>query len=126
MSDGMSIRLPSCAAMPMARSRILTAWRRAIIRLHQQYSAAATVIEETELGRAIAQELRRDAPFCPLAVRPQRDKVARLLAQAVRFEAGQAHLPGNAPWLATYVNELLAFPNGANDDQVDATSQALN
>jgi len=24
------------------------------------------------------------------------------------------------------MNELLAFPNGANDDQVDATSQALN
>jgi phage terminase large subunit-like protein len=52
--------------------------------------------------------------------------VACLLAQAARFEAGQVHLPENAPWLADYVNELLAFPNGAHDDQIDATSQALN
>jgi len=109
------------------RERVeVPALRRAIIRLHRQYRAAATVIEETELGRAIAQELRHDAPFRPLAIRPQRDKVARLLAQAARFEAGQIHLPENAPWLATYISELLAFPNGANDDQVDATSQALN
>jgi hypothetical protein len=35
-------------------------------------------------------------------------------------------LPREAPWLAAYVAELLAFPNGAHDDQVDSTSQALS
>jgi hypothetical protein len=29
-------------------------------------------------------------------------------------------LPVEAPWLADFENELLAFPNGRNDDQVDA------
>ena len=42
------------------------------------------------------------------------------------FEAGQVLLPREAPWLATYVTELLVFPNGKHDDQVDSTSQALN
>jgi hypothetical protein len=35
-------------------------------------------------------------------------------------------MPAQAPWLGDYLHELLAFPNGAHDDQVDSTSQALN
>jgi predicted phage terminase large subunit-like protein len=58
--------------------------------------------------------------------RSRYDKEARLLAQTARFEAGQVHLPSEAPWLADYIAELLAFPNGRHDDQVDSTSQALD
>jgi hypothetical protein len=29
-------------------------------------------------------------------------------------------LPEEAPWLAEFVSELLAFPSGRYDDQVDA------
>jgi predicted phage terminase large subunit-like protein len=59
-----------------------------------------------------------------IALRPERDKLARLLAHAARFEAGQ--VPEIAPWLAIYLNELLGCPNAAHDDLVDSTSQALN
>ena len=100
--------------------------RRAIIDLHERHSADATLIEDTELGRALAQDLHRTGHLRAIAKRPERDKLARLLAQAARFEAGQIHLPENAPWLATYLNELLGFPNAPHDDQIDATSQALN
>lgn len=47
------------------------------------------------------------------------------MAQAARFEAGQVFLPREASWLPDYLGELLAFPLARNDDQVDATSQAL-
>lgn len=100
--------------------------RRAIIQLHERHNASATLIEDTELGRALAQDLYRTGHLRAIAQRPERDKLARLLAQAARFEAGQVHLPESAPWLATYLNELLGFPNSTHDDQVDATSQALN
>ena len=100
--------------------------RRAIIDLHTRYHAAATLIEETELGRALAQDLYRTGHLRAITLHPERDKLARLLAQAARFEAGQVHVPENAPWLATYLNELLGFPNTPHDDQVDSTSQALN
>lgn len=53
------------------------------------------------------------------------DKESRLAAQAHKFETGSVRLPRQAPWLGTYVTELLAFPNAAHDDQVDSTSQAL-
>ena len=35
------------------------------------------------------------------------------------------HLPANAPWLDDFLLELLAFPHGKHDDQVDSTSQFL-
>jgi len=40
--------------------------------------------------------------------------------QQGRFEAGRILLPQEALWLADFENELLAFPGGRYDDQVDA------
>ena len=99
--------------------------RRTILRISEQWDANATLIEGTELGRALAQDLRASRRLRPLLERPRFDKQARLLAQAARFEAGQVLLPREAPWLAAYLGELLAFPTGSHDDQVNSTSQAL-
>ncbi|MCC0806952.1 terminase [Methylobacterium sp. W2] len=100
--------------------------RRGIVRLSEHWQAHTTLIENTELGRAVAQDLDRRGLLRPSLHRPRYDKEARLLAQSARFEAGQVHLPADAPWLAEYMSEILAFPNGRHDDQVDSTSQALN
>jgi predicted phage terminase large subunit-like protein len=100
--------------------------RRAILDLSRKWSANQTIIEETDVGRAILQDLRREGELRPILIRPRFDKEARFLAQSARFEAGQVHVPTGASWLAEWLNELLAFPNGQHDDQVDSTSQALN
>jgi predicted phage terminase large subunit-like protein len=99
--------------------------RRAIVDLDRDWSVDVTLIEHTELGRAIAQDLRAARTMRPLLERAHLDKLARLLAVSARFEAGQVLLPREAPWLGVYMAELLAFPAGQHDDQVDATSQAL-
>jgi predicted phage terminase large subunit-like protein len=100
--------------------------RREVIRLHQAWQASQTIIEATELGRALLQDLRRSGPVRPTLIVSRGDKEARFVAQSARFESRQVHVPIDAPWLAEWLNELLAFPNGRHDDQVDATSQALN
>ena len=41
------------------------------------------------------------------------------------FEAGNVHFPSFAPWTKEVIHELQSFPNGANDDIVDAISQGL-
>jgi hypothetical protein len=43
-------------------------------------------------------------------------------------ESGNIYLPDPplAPWVEDYIAEFQTFPNGAHDDQVDATSQAIN
>jgi len=34
-------------------------------------------------------------------------------------------LPQTAPWLSDYLAEFAAFPNGAHDDMVDPTMDAV-
>jgi hypothetical protein len=43
-------------------------------------------------------------------------------------ESGNIYLPypAIASWIDTFIEEASAFPNGRNDDQVDAMTQALN
>lgn len=100
--------------------------RREIVRLSEYWEAEVTLIENSDIGRAIAQDLVRQNLLRPLLPRPRFDKEARLQAQSARFEAGQVHVAADAPWFGDFVSELVAFPNGRYDDQVDSTSQALN
>ncbi|ESR23777.1 phage terminase large subunit [Lutibaculum baratangense] len=100
--------------------------RRRINEIHHRWQLDQTIIEDADIGRAIGQDLRRSRDCRPVLVRPRLDKEARFLAQSARFESGQVHVPKDAPWLAEWLNELLAFPNGRHDDQVDSTSQALD
>lgn len=58
-------------------------------------------------------------------VPPQGDKVLRAKAFAAQAEAGNVHLV-RAPWNEDYLRELHEFPDGAHDDQVDASSLVFN
>jgi hypothetical protein len=42
------------------------------------------------------------------------------------IESGRVRLPAKADWLESYLKELISFPRGKYDDQVDSTSQALD
>lgn len=57
--------------------------------------------------------------------KPQHAKSVRMDLAMVPIEASRVFLPEQADWLAAFLAELQAFPNGANDDQVDALSQAI-
>lgn len=74
---------------------------------------------------SLAQELRAMGQWRVKPVPVNRDKVTRLFVQAAKFEAGLVHFPKNAWYLQDLLAELLAFPNGRHDDQVDSISQAL-
>jgi len=100
--------------------------RRKITKCEHAWKPHATLIEDTELGRSLQQDIYAGDRLHLLRRRPRYGKEARLLAQSARFEAGQVHIAENEDWTADYVSELLAFPYGRNDDQVDATSQALD
>ncbi len=76
-------------------------------------------------GIHLIQDLQRSGELFPIPCTPAGDKVTRLHAQAAKFESGQALLPERAPWLDAFLAELLAFPGGRHDDQVDSVSQAL-
>ena len=88
--------------------------------------AALKLIEDKANGSALIQTLRSQVPGL-VGYNPKASKEARAQTAAVQFESQQVWLPPpeHAPWIGDYVEELAAFPNGAHDDQVDATSQLL-
>ena len=53
--------------------------------------------------------------------------MARAQAISALVEAGNIYLPHPefAPWVNDFIEECVQFPNGANDDQVDAMTQVL-
>ena len=62
----------------------------------------------------------------PIGQNPEGSKTERMAAQSAKIEAGHVHLPRDAEWLDRFLLELLAFPCGKHDDQVDSVSQFLN
>lgn len=101
------------------------ALRTRVIDLAVRWRAERVLIEDQSSGIALIQELKAVGFYKAFAIKPKGDKVQRLLGVTPMFENGQVLLPLSAPWLDAYLHELCAFPLGRNDDQVDATTQAL-
>jgi predicted phage terminase large subunit-like protein len=53
------------------------------------------------------------------------DKATRARPASAQAEAGNVKLL-RGPWNEAFLDEVCSFPNGANDDQVDAMADALN
>jgi predicted phage terminase large subunit-like protein len=80
-------------------------------------------IEDKTFGTNLIQEMKREG----LTVRPikvDKDKVTRSLVIAARYEVGMVYHREDAAWLTDYEDELLSFPRGKHDDQVDTASMA--
>jgi hypothetical protein len=56
---------------------------------------------------------------------PRLSKQDRLAGCTVQLQTGDFLLPASAEWLPALRHELQAFPDGRNDDQVDALVQFL-
>jgi predicted phage terminase large subunit-like protein len=77
----------------------------------------------------LLQDLRRDLPYgmpFPIGRKPDGSKTDRMVAQSAKIEGAHVHLPKDADWLDSFLHEMLAFPHGRHDDQVDSVSQFLN
>lgn len=86
--------------------------------------AHVKLIEDKANGSAIIQTLTTQIPGI-IGVNPEGGKVARVNAVSAYIEAGNVYLP-RSTWIHDFVEEAASFPNGKNDDQVDAMSQALH
>jgi predicted phage terminase large subunit-like protein len=83
------------------------------------------LIEDKASGTQLAQQLLSEGHFYVKTIEPAADKITRMQGQSVLIENGMVLLPSDAAWCRDYVRELIAFPHGRYDDQVDSTSQAL-
>lgn len=84
------------------------------------------LVEAKANGEAVVDMLRKEITGFKL-VNPEGGKESRANAVEPMHDSGNVYIPHpeEAPWVPAYEEELLAFPVGAYDDQIDTMTQAL-
>ncbi|MDE1484280.1 phage terminase large subunit [Xenorhabdus bovienii] len=84
------------------------------------------LVEDKANGPAVIDTLKNTISGL-IPVEPDGSKVARAHAVTAEWEAGNVWFPHPdiEPWIKGTVDEITTFPVGANDDVVDAMTQAL-
>ncbi|MFT9773995.1 phage terminase large subunit [Brevibacterium casei] len=89
--------------------------------------AAAKLTEDKANGPAVISNLSQTVPGL-IPIEPEGSKLARANAISPFVFSKNVHLPEAAllPNVAELLGEAKAFPNSANDDTIDALSQAIS
>jgi predicted phage terminase large subunit-like protein len=95
-----------------------------ILDMCKRYNRFILLIEESPISLGLIQQLRENN-LNVVTVKPTKDKQARVIAQTGLMEGGSVLFPQRAEWLDAFISELLSFPGGRHDDQVDALVQGL-
>ncbi|WP_081386731.1 phage terminase large subunit [Paenibacillus odorifer] len=91
--------------------------------MNYRYRPIFQAIEDKTFGTNLIQEMKREG-MTVMPIKVDKDKVTRSLPIAARYEAGKVYHREGAPWLTDLEDELLSFPRGKHDDQVDTLSIA--
>ena len=93
--------------------------------LYNEYKPDVCIIEKKASGQSLIQDLRRSG-LPVMEYNPDKDKVSRVYAASPMLESGRVWLPDGKRWSDELIEELITFPNGRNDDQVDALVMAVH
>ena len=105
----------------------IVATMKAVAAMTLRHPAAITkLIEDKANGPAVIQMLKGKIAGL-IAVEPEGGKVSRAYAAQPEVESGNVYLPHPllASWVNRFIGSAAAFPNAANDDDVDAFTQAI-
>ena len=88
--------------------------------------ARAKYVEDKANGSAVITLLKKKISGM-VPVEPDGGKVVRANAVAPYWESGNVYVPHPywQSWVNEYIDQMIAFPNAENDDDVDSMSQAL-
>ena len=106
----------------------ITATMQAIVNMTAKWpKARRKLVEDKANGTAVIELLTKKIPGL-VAIEPEGGKIVRAQAVTPDIESGNVYLPNKelAPWIDDFIEEAAVFPNGKNDDQIDAATQVLN
>jgi len=90
------------------------------------YRATHILVEENGAGIGVVEDLRVDYRSPVIGIKASLSKKERADQATGQIMAEKVFLPKEAFWLADFLEECAAFPEGDVDDQVDSLSQFLN
>ena len=98
----------------------------AIFHLREKWNADLVILESAGSGISLWQNIYNPStrPWIQ-KIQPEGSKQDRASKQSPKFERGEIWLPKVAPWLKTFEDEFVAFPQSKFDDQVDSMVQFL-
>ena len=83
--------------------------------------------EPGSAGKDVAKHITKMmAGFSVKAIKTTGSKELRADPYSAQLEAGNIYIIKNGEWVEAFIDEHCIFPNGKNDDQVDAASGAFN
>lgn len=93
----------------------------------KKWEADLILCETKGAGNQYIQARTGHSPCAIVGYSPGRDsKDIRFEGTMTMWQGAEVLLPERSSWVETYIDQLLRFPFGKNDDDVDATSQYLN
>lgn len=81
-------------------------------------------VEDKVSGTGLIQAVKRKA-IPVIAIQRDKDKYTRALDAVPSVASGMVSIPKDAKWRKDFIAELLAFPDGTHDDQVDPFIDAV-
>lgn len=97
----------------------------AVRQQYERHKPSIVVIEDKNSGVHLIQQLRQDTCIPVKPNIPKTDKATRAMAMTPQIEAGNVFIPSGARWLPDFKLEVIHFPKGKHDDQIDSVTQAL-
>lgn len=100
-------------------------WVQAVIDMMRDHKPLMWVEEQGQIIKSIGpfleKRMREERVYCRREqVSSAADKPTRSRSIQARTSMGKVYLPEKADWVNDFVQELLTFPAGRHDDQVDA------
>ncbi len=102
-----------------------------IVAMRRAWRTSFVLVELAASGEPIVQELERMGMVGVIGISPNGGaespigKEAKAKVASAYIKAGLVHFLADAPWYERKARNLVRFPNGPHDDDVDTTSQAL-
>ena len=91
----------------------------------EEWQPDSVIVEAKASGQPLIDEMRRSGIFVQdYSPGKGQDKIARLNAVSDMFASGHVWFPETS-WASSVVEEILAFPAGEHDDEVDTCTLAL-
>ena len=123
------IREGDAYLLDQVRGRLnFTATLDAFETMTQKWPKAARKLVEDKANGTAAENVLKKKIGGIILVNPSGGKIARAYAAQPFQEAGNLWVPDPEvhPWAEDFLSETAAFPDGDNDDQVDAATQFVN